>query len=180
MYVQKNASPVQAWRLGAGTAKEKELMEKKSIILREDGNYELFSREATGKTGQIARIGDYFKVDSNGYPYPNEKLTFETTHEHIEADWYMQKTPVLFAWTIDQPISDAVQYLFDRGLVIRHDEDPAHFFSAFLWGTEETAAEDAVIVFYAVQRDDCGKILKIDFNFVEKSEFDKTYQIVSQ
>ena len=48
------------------------------------------------------------------------------------------------------------------------------------WGTEETAAKDAIIVFYQIQRDDRGKIIKIDFNFVGKSEFDKTYQIVSR
>lgn len=179
MYVQKTASLVQAWRLGDGTIKEKELMARKAIILNEDGDYELFSRESTGKTGEIAKAGDYFKVDSNDYPYPNEKLTFEATHEHVDADWYMQKTPVLFAWAIDQPINDAVQYLFDMGLVVLHDDDPAHFFSAFLWGTEERAAKEDIIIFYLIQRDDHGKILKIDFNFVEKSEFDKTYRIVS-
>ena len=77
-------------------------------------------------------------------------------------------------------MNDAVQYLFDRELVVLHEDDPAHFFSAFLWGTEETAAKDAIIVFYQIQRDDRGKIIKIDFNFVGKSEFDKTYQIVSR
>lgn len=179
MYVQKKDSLIQAWRLGAGTIKEKELITKKAIILRADGNYELFSREAIGKTGEIAKAGDYFKVDSNGYPYPNEKLTFETMHEYVDADWYRQKTPVLFAWTIDQPINDVMQYLFNMGLVVLHNHDPAHFYSAHLWGTEETAAKDDVIIFYSVQRDEKGGILKIDFNFVEKKEFDKTYHIVS-
>lgn len=180
MYVQKKASLIQAWRLGAGTIKEIELIAKKAIILRADGNYELFSREAVGKTGEIAKAGDYFKVDSNGCPYPNEKLTFEATHEYVDADWYKQRTPVLFAWTIDQPVNDVVQYLFDKGLVVLHKDDPAHFFSAHLWGTEETAAKDDIIIFYLVQRDEQGSILKIDFNFVEKKEFDKTYCIVSQ
>ena len=180
MYVQKKAALIQAWRLGDGTEKEQELISKKVIVLREDGCYELFSREATGKTGEIAKIGDYFKVDSGGYPYPNERQIFEASHEHVDADQYLQKTPVLFAWTADQPMNDAVQYLFDRELVVLHEDDPAHFFSAFLWGTEETAAKDAIIVFYQIQRDDRGKIIKIDFNFVGKSECDKTYQIVSR
>lgn len=180
MYVQKKTSMIQAWRLGAGTTREKEMIAKKKIILREDGSYELFSTESTGKAGEIAKAGDYFKVDSNGCPYPNEKKTFEATHEHVDADWYSQKTPVLFAWTIDQPINDVVQYLFDMGLVVLHDDDPVHFFSASLWGTEETAAKDDVIVFYQIQRDEHGKILKTKFNFVERSEFDKTYRIVSQ
>lgn len=180
MYVQKKTSLIQAWRLGAGTTKEKELIAEKAIILKEDGNYELFSREAMGKTGEIAKIGDYFKVDSNGYPYPNEKLTFEAMHEHVATDWYMQKTLVLFAWTINQPINDAVQYLFDMGLVVLHDDDPVHFFSASLWGTEETASKEDIIVFYNIQRDEHEKILYIDFNFVERSEFNKTYQIISQ
>lgn len=180
MYVQKKTSLIQAWKLGAGTPKEKELIAKKTILLRKDGSYELFSREAMGKTGQIAKAGDYFKVDSGGYPYPNERKIFEATHEHIEADWYRQETPVLLAWASDQPIFDVVQFLFDRKLVVLHEDDPAHFFSASLWGTEETAAKDAVLVFYRIQRDDSGNILKVEFNFVERSEFDQTYRIVSQ
>ena len=180
MYVQKKTSLIQAWRLGAGTTKEKELIAEKAIVLKEDGSYELFSREATGKTGEIAKAGDYFKVDSNGYPYPNEKQAFEAAHEHIDADWYRQKNPVLFAWTVDQPVNDAVQYLFDMGLVELHDADPVHFFSASLWGTEETASKDDIIVFYQIQRDGHEKILSIDFNFVERSEFNKTYKIISQ
>ena len=180
MYAQKKTSFIQAWRLGAGTTKEKELIAEKAIILKGDGTYELFSREATDKTGQIAKAGDYFKVDSNGYPYPNEKKNFEATHKHVDADWYIQKAPILFAWTIEQPINDVVQYLFDMRLVVLHDDDPVHFFSASLWGTEETAAQDDIIVFYQIQRDDHEKILYIDFNFVEKSEFNKTYQIISQ
>ena len=180
MYVQKKNTKIQAWRLGDGSSKEKELMAKKAILLREDGTYELFSREAMGKTGEIARAGDYFKVDSSGLPYPNEGLTFEKTHRHIDGDWYLQKNPVLFAWTTGQPVNDAVQYLFDQKLVVLHEDDPSRYCSAILWGTEEWAAKDDIIVFYQIQRDDQENILQIDFNFVERSEFQKTYEIVSQ
>lgn len=178
MYVRKKASEIKAWRLGDKTPKELEMIAEKKIVDKGDGTYELFSREATGKKGQIAKVGDYFKVDSGGYPYPNDKETFEATHVRIEGDRYLQSTPELYAWTLDQPITDAVKYLFDNNLVQIHDDDPNRYFSAVLWGTTETAAKDVVIVFYKIERDGNGNVINVDFNFVERSEFEKTYRVV--
>lgn len=51
-------------------------------------------------------------------------------------------------------------------------------YSADLWGTREVAAADAVIVFYRIIYDTEGKVEDIDFNFVEKKTFDRTYCIL--
>lgn len=64
------------------------------------------------------------------------------------------------------------------GKLLINEEDPDRYFSAQLWGTTLSAAKDAVIVFYSVTRDPDGKILEISFNFVARSEFDKTYDII--
>ena len=76
MLVQKKPVRLQAWQLGAGDAKEAEMIAAGKIKLREDGSYELFSMEALGEKGQIAGPGDYFKVDSAGFPYPNKKAFY--------------------------------------------------------------------------------------------------------
>ena len=67
---------VKAFQLGTGTEMEKILIEEGVIIPKEDGTYELLSQEAVNGSGEIAHVGDYFKVDEvNGrhFPYPNEK-----------------------------------------------------------------------------------------------------------
>ena len=44
--------------------------------------------------------------------------------------------------------------------------------------TTETAAQTAVVMFYSVERDEDGRIRHIDFNFVEREYFDRTYEII--
>ena len=77
MMAEKTALRVRAWQLGAGTEMEKEMVAQGKIKRRKDGTYEVFSMEATGETGQIAKAGDYFKLDDSGKPYPNDKAFFE-------------------------------------------------------------------------------------------------------
>ena len=42
----------------------------------------------------------------------------------------------------------------------------------------ETAPDNAVIVFYAVNRDEDGKITSIRFNFVDADYFKANYKII--
>ena len=179
MLIQKIAVPTQAWQLGAGTAMEADLLAQGKIKLRAGGEYELFSQEATGKTGQIARRGDYFKVDSAGFPYPNSRAYFESMHEKTGDGWYLQKTPPLTAWTADEPMPEEIRYLLDRQLLQIHPGEESRFFSAILWGAPETAARDAVILIYRTDRNEQGGITGVDFNFVAKAEFDRTYRVLA-
>ena len=79
---------------------EATLIREGAIKKRQDGTYELFSQEAVNGTGEIAKAGDYFKVDivdGRHYPYPNSKQFFEENHIHIAGDEYEQKEkPLLF------------------------------------------------------------------------------------
>lgn len=178
MYVQKMSVHVQAWQLGTQSKKEIEMIRCGKIKHRTDGNYELFSQEATGKTGQIAKPGDYFKVALSGDPYPNEKSWFERMHSHIHDDWYEQKSLPLQAWTFDEPINETIQFLLDHKLLRINMKDCAHYFSASLWETIETAAKDAVIIIHNVEKNDENEIISVSFNFVAKNEFDRTYRIL--
>jgi len=178
MYVQKKAVRIQAWQLGAHTEKEAELIKSGKIKLREDGTYELFSLEATGEKGEIAMPGDYFKLSSSGFPYPNAKDFFESKHEQLHDTWYLQKSQPLLAWAVGEPETDAIRFLLDQNLLQIHPDDPGHYFSAFLWGTRETSAQDSVIVFYKIERNDRGEITGVDFNFVVRSEFEQSYTIL--
>ena len=178
-WAKKKVSRVQAWQLGADTAMERKMVEEGKIKLREDGRYELFSQEATGSVGQIACKGDYFKVDPPGCPYPNDRETFESKHRHIEDDWYEQITEPVLIWTAEEPECEEVRFLKESGQLQIHADSPERYFSAKLWGTEESAAHDAVIVFYSIERDEAGTIKGIDFNFVERGYFEKTYEVLT-
>lgn len=179
MYVQKTALRVQAWQLGAGSAKEAELLQSGKIKRRADGDYELFSREATGESGQLAKPGDYFKVDISGLPYPNDREYFERMHTRLPDGRYLQKPRTLLAWTAEEPPHEAIRFLLRQGLLQIHGDDPARYFSAALWGTLETAARDAVVVIHQVDRNGQDEIVGVTFNFVARDEFNRTYTVIS-
>lgn len=170
---------LRAWRLGADSPMERELIGLGRIVPRDDGSYELFSLEATGRVGQVARRGDYFKVDPPGCPYPNERAYFERNHVHVEGDWYRQIARPLPVWMDGDPACEEVNWLISAGILRIDPGDPEHYYSATLWGTLERAARDAVLVFHAVERDADGAIQSIEFNFVDRKTFDRTYELLT-
>ena len=77
-----------------------------------------------------------------------------------------------------EPMCEEILFLMkEKGLVIKPD-DYDHYFTAPLFGTVESAARNAVIVFYSISRNDSGCISDIDFNFVARDEFGRTYSII--
>ena len=173
MMVAKNTGKtVCAYELGTNTKVEEELIEEGKIVVCDDGSYELFSSETVGaEHGEKAVAGDYFKVDKGNNPYPNAREWFLANHKPISGDEYEQIPKPLEAWTADQPIDDRIQFLIDhKGLILNPDE-PEKYFTAPLWGTIETADNQATLIFYSVTRDDSGKVVDADFNFVMKEAF---------
>lgn len=167
-----------AYRLGENSDMEKKLLREGKLKQYSNGIYEVFSREVISGPGEQACIGDYIKIDSNGFPYPNEKEFFMANHRHIESDRYEQIPSPVDVWFWEDGMCEEIQFLLDnKGLKINGKEESVYF-SAPLWGTILSAAKDAAIVLYAVDRDADGKIRDADFNFVARDEFDKTYQFI--
>ena len=69
-------------------------------------------------------------------------------------------------------------WLLERKLLTLKEQEPERFFNAFLWGADMSAAIDATLIFYSVDRDADGQITDISFNFVAKSAFDTCYTLV--
>ena len=177
-FAVKADTRVRAWELGAGSDMEKEMLLCGKIIAHPDGTYELFSLEATEEKGQMAKAGDYFKVDSYGCPYPIVKAYFLANHRHIQGDLYEQIPRPLDAWKAEDGMCDEIEYLIaHKGLVIDEASDDKYF-TAPLYGAIESAARDAVIVFYELSRDKFGRISDIMYNFVDRKEFDRIYEWV--
>ncbi len=175
---RKENKIISAWQLGADSVMEAVLIGEGKIKKFGDGVYEIFSQESVNGVGEIAYEGDYFKVDSAGYPYPNSREFFEENHIHRAADEYEQIGKPLKAWCVGMDVCEEVIYLQEtKGLVI-NENDPQKYFNAPLWGTMLSAGKDAYIVFYSVFRNEDNTIADIDFNFVAKDEFDKTYDIL--
>lgn len=178
--VKSKKKIVKAYCLGAGSTMEAMLIEEGAIRKKEDGTYELFSQEAVNGTGEIANAGDYFKVDTvndRHFPYPNSKAFFEENHTLIAGDAYEQKNKPLAFWQASDPMCEEIQYLTQNGKLTFKPEDAEHYFNAFLWGADLSAAKDATIIFYSIDRNDRGKITDISFNFVAAKEFDSSYEI---
>lgn len=165
-----------AYELGSESDTELKLIASGKIRKHADGKYEVFSLESVNGAGEIAENGDFFKVDSMGYPYPIAKTYFLKNHSHLEGDLYEQFAKPLYAWTDEDGMCDEIRFLIEhKGLVI-DETSPHKYFTAPLYGTLESAARSAVIVFYELYRDEAGNIVDATFNFVEKNEFMRTYE----
>lgn len=176
--IKKEGKHIRAYRLGSESPILDKLIAGGQIVKCPDGSYEVFSREAVNGTGQLAQEGDYIKLDSEGYPYPNYAKFFQNNHRHIAGDEYEQLPKPLEAWSLAEEETDVIRFLKEyKGLIIR-PEDPKRYFTAPLWGTLESAASNAVIVFYSVERDESSEVLNVDFNFVARIEFEKNYCVI--
>lgn len=177
--IKNQKKTINAWQLGAGSEVEQRLLQEGKLVFHAPDRYEVFSQEATGKVGETAVAGDYIKIDSSGYPYPNNKDFFEANHTQLAGDEYIQVPNQLSVWFLGDPEENVICFLLhNRGLRIDPQNDEACF-SAPLWGTTLVAKSDAAIVIYSITRDDSGNISDVDFNFVSRDEFDLTYQIVN-
>ena len=84
------------------------------------------------------------------------------------------------AWLLGDPADEVLDFLLQhKGLEISPDH-PDYCFRAPLWGSILTAASDAVLVIYGIDRDAEGRIMDVDFNFVAKSQFDRTYRFITK
>lgn len=179
--VKSKRKVVTAYPLGAGHPMETLLIEEGAIQLLPDGSYALFSQEAINGQGQIAQAGDYFKVDTiegRHYPYPNDREFFLNNHIHLSGDEYEQINKPLMIWQFGDAFTEEIDWLVDTGRLTLKPQDPDHYFNAFLWGADLSAASDATLVFYSVDRDAAGTITDISFNFVAKPEFESSYSII--
>ena len=175
--IKKPGGLVNAYRLGDSNETIDRLMEQGRIRRISEDAYEIFSQEAVNGKGETARGGDYIKIDSGGFPYPNDREFFLANHRPAGGDQYEQIPRQMDAWTVSEPMCPEIDYLLRNGKLFIHADDPDRFYTARLWGTDLSAARDAVVVFYSVDRDGSGEIRNIIFNFVAKEEFDKTYDI---
>ena len=181
--VKSKRKIVKAYPLGAGHPMEAALIEEGAIRHLPDGSYELFSQEAVNGHGQIAQAGDYFKVDTidgRHFPYPNDREFFLNNHIHLSGDEYEQINKPLLIWQAGDAMSEEIRWLVDTGRLTLKPQDPSHFFNAFLWGADLSAASDATLVVYSVDRDASGAITEISFNFVARPEFEACYSILEE
>ncbi|MGI6095695.1 MAG: hypothetical protein ACOYBL_09720 [Lachnospiraceae bacterium] len=178
--MKKKGKVVRAYQLGSDSAVIKEFMADGKIKDLGDGNYAVYSQEAVnGKVGgEVAKVGDWIKIDSSGCPYPNDRDFFEKNHLSIKGDTYEQIAKPLPAWDAKCEMCPEVAFLVEKKGLIIDETSKEQRYSAELWGTKEAASADAVIIFYSISYDKNGCIIDADFNFVERSEFQKIYRVV--
>ena len=178
--IKKTGKDTYAYKLGEDDEMITKLIKEGKIKALQDGRYEIFSQEAVhGQSGrgEVAKAGDFIKIDSAGFPYPNASEFFLKKHRQIGENLYEQIPEPLYAWTADQPMCPEVEFLMEHKGLVLNTEDENAYFKAVLWGTLEAAAKDAVLVFYSVDYVD-GKVVDADFNFVSRVEFNKCYRIL--
>lgn len=176
MLVQKKQYPQRCCRLGEASPLEQELVQR-GLLQKAADHWELTTRETPGK-GEAVRPGDYVKLDSVSMPYPNDPVFFQENHTHLEGEWYLQKARPVHAWTLEQGEDPRIDFLIRTGRLTITPEDPQKTFSAFLWGTQQSAARDGVLILSRVDYTAGGEIADIAFHMVAGEEFYKTYDIL--
>lgn len=184
-YAKKKPQQVQAWKLGAESTQEQALV-RMGVIRRSgrglvEAEYELFSREAVLGKGERAAAGDYFRVEATGdrvYAYPIEQSLFAENYRHLHGDLYEAVSRPVTIWQADDPPDDVVRFLLQTGRLQINRTDSAHYFRAALCDAPLSAARDAVVVFYSVDRDTDGIPVNVDFNFVARDYFETNYLIL--
>lgn len=176
--IKKLGIEIHACRLGDNSSMEQKLLADGKIRRITENQYEVFSREAAGAKGEIAGKGDYVKLDSEGFPYPNEKGWFEQRNRFIAQDQYIQMPERLKAWDLNERPCEEIEYLIKNHKLFINERSQNRYYKAYLWGTWLYAAKDAVIVFYQIRYDASGEISDIEFNFVAREEFEKIYDIL--
>lgn len=178
MAIKKEQKIIKAYELGKETAMEKRLIEEEKIMKKSDKIYEIFSQEAVNGRGEISKKGDFFKLDSSRYPYPNSREFFFENHQIIneEKNEYIQKVKPIQYYIAEDGMTEELKFLIEKKGLVIDKKSYNRYYTAFLWESNLSAAKDAVLVFYNIVRNTEGKIEDIEFNFVERNEFDKTYE----
>ncbi len=178
--IKNKGKLIKAYQLGSDNAVIKELIQNGKIYDLGDGRYEIYSQEAVkgGVGGEKAMAGDWIKLDSVDNPYPNDKEYFEENHRHIEGDIFEQCPKLLPAWDEKLEMCPEITFLVEKKGLVIDQESSERRYTAKLWGTTEVAAEDAMLVFYSIYYDETGNVVDCDWNFVERSEFDRNYTMI--
>ena len=179
MFVEKIPLPQVAFCLGQGDPLEARLLQQGLLKHTAPGLWEVLTREAQAQ-GEVARDGDFIKLDSIGMPYPVEAAFFLPRHTRQPDGRYLQTPRVLQAWRQEEPMGHEMRYLLETGLLQHHPETPEAAFRAFLYGTWQTVAADAVIIFDSIETSPRGTIEEIEFHFIARDEFEKTYRILPE
>ena len=178
--ITKKPNVFSAWRLGDNTEAEQQMINEGKIIVHED-RFELFSQETKGKsTGETAYAGDYFKIDSSGYPYPNGRERFERVNICVGENLYREKPATYQTWEVADGMCPEIAYLVEKGLLRIDEDNEEAYFNATLWGADLSAAKNAHIVVYSVEYREDGEVEKIDFNLVADQQFRETYDFVEE
>ena len=178
--IKNKGNIVEAYQLGSDNPVIKALIDTGMICNIGNGKYEIHSQESVNGSlgGEKAKNGDWIKIDSKGYPYPNKKEFFEINHRHIEGNTFEQLPKPLTAWDTKLEMCPEIVFLIEKKGLIIDKTSVTHRYTAELWGTTEVAAWDALIIFYSVFYDGAGNIIDCDWNFIERSEFDKIYSVI--
>lgn len=177
---KKHGKIVQAYRLGTEHERLVQLIAERKIIDLGNGSFEVFSQEAVKSEsahGQVAYAGDWIRLDGAGYPYPSKDDWFQNNMRHISGDDYEQIPKELIAWTAGMEMCPEIEFLI-RETGLNLDENSFDkYYSAVLWGNPEVADRNAVLVFYSISYDG-GSVIDAEYNFVERKEFDRTYDVI--
>ncbi len=173
--VKKTNVEVTAFELGSGASLEEKLILLGKIKKHSDF-YEIYSRESKSD-GEIAYKGDFVKIDQSKIPYPNKRHRFLKYHIHTYGYNYMQYPREILSWTYEDRKDEVIDYLLNSGMLKVNLGSYDYFYEAKLWGTVLWGKKSDIVLIYKVTKDK-DRIVDVDFNLIDKDEFDQSYEYI--
>lgn len=173
--VEKTNLGVIAFELGIGEGLEEKFIRLGKIKKYEDF-YEVYSKESKSD-GEIAYKGDFVKLDKSKNLYPNKRHRFLKYHIHTYGYNYMQYPREILSWTYEDRKDEVIDYLLNSGMLKVNLGSYDYFYEAKLWGTVLWGKKSDIVLIYEVIKDR-NRIVDVDFNLIDKDEFDQSYEYI--
>ena len=175
--IEKKCKTVQACELGTKSEMELKLMKTGNIQFCRGmiPIYKIYSQKDSGKR-EIAKKGDFVKIDEEGFPYTIHREYFLKNHSYIEENTYEELPQVYVAWESTEEITEEIQFLIANNRLRINTNNYEKFFLYKVNGNWINKAADAVIVFYDIRYDENGSIVSTKVDLIEREKFLEKYR----
>ena len=89
----------------------------------------------------------------------------------------MQYPREILSWTYEDRKDEVIDYLLNSGMLKVNLGSYDYFYEAKLWGTVLWGKKSDIVLIYEVIKDR-NRIVDVDFNLIDKDEFDQSYEYI--
>ena len=183
-HVQPHGETIIAYKLGAGSIKENELIKSRKLIQHDDGSYEILYHSPLSDYNFpiFLHAGDYLIEDAFDPVKYMLKDGFEERHIHIRDNHYKTIPNPIEAWNASEPLTAAVYHLITTGNLVLNFADRNNFFKVrqWWWPSHQYLYMDdkTTLIFPGIKYDENGTVTFVMFEIISPEDLTKNYTVL--